>query len=768
MKPYLESSRRIARVGLILFALSMVASAIVSIQYCTAVSHANVPSVTNMFSPLIAFVYIGGVALAMDGFSFLNKRADSDYYHSLPVSRRKLFWAITLGALTWIVSTVLGSVLLTVIIFTLTKTPFVQLYALVAVPFFTIAALLVFAAAAIAMSLTGTALTGLGLTVLVFGLLRFVQFSVARGIVANAQIIGWLDLPWYLTPVTNIATGQLAQLLRPMLRQTLYSPFNMLYSALLAGAELFLARVLFARRPSELAEHGAKNVALQTGFACAAVIPIVMLFASGIVKQRNVGFPVVAGVAAGVYLIYQGVALRSTRKVLLSLPWLLVPLAVGVAGYYGTLGAASAMQNYVPSAQDVAYVQFTGGSRGSESISYQEYRVSQVRFTQDDVIQYAVDTLQDNVSTIRTSGYLNYSYDYEAGYLLETQPVKFVLKNGRTVSRVLTFLNQNTLLTYSLQNSAFEEAIRSLPPQSAVCYLQGDDPYKGGYAAGSRVLSAFYEELPTADYPANGRYTYYDPLVQYNVDDEQIFGSITASGYIGMTRFSDYYNIRRGMPKTASAWMSYQNSRSKGEYLDLMQQMLKKSATLTDEMDYFNFDMTFYNVPMSDGTKQVASFYFSSSMGDGTDELKEQLQPLMEELVSLLLRSEPTIDPNALCVYTNWSGRVHKDDGTYYGAEILAEQMATNEKETFVSGGSIYYVSDGSIVYGGVSGAITSYNPCYRTFAAEDQARLLEILQQWNELQDEFNYRYYGSSSGDGPIIGSNAPYATPTPAPMG
>ena len=111
MKPYLESIRKLARVGLILFALSLVASAVVTIQYCAAPYHYNAPSITQMFSPLIVFIYLGGVVLAMDGFSFLNKRSDSDFYHSLPVSRKKLFWAISLAALTWVAATVLGSVL---------------------------------------------------------------------------------------------------------------------------------------------------------------------------------------------------------------------------------------------------------------------------------------------------------------------------------------------------------------------------------------------------------------------------------------------------------------------------------------------------------------------------------------------------------------------------------------------------------------------------------------------------------------------------------
>ena len=761
MKPYLESIRKLSRVGLILFALSIVANAVISIQYCTVQYHSNVPNMTSMFMPLIAFIYAGGVVLALEGFSFLNKRSDSDFYHSLPVSRAKLFWAITLAAFTWIAATVLGSVLMTVIVFTLTKTSFVQLYALVAVPFFTIATLMVFAATAIAMNLTGTAITGLGLTVLVFGLLRFVQFTIARGIVANAQIIGWLDLPWYLTPVTNIATGQIAQLLRPMLRQTLYAPVNMIYSAAIAVGELFLAQLLFKKRHSELAEHGATSAAVQTVFACAAVIPVVMLFSSGIIREKNPSLPIVVGIAVGIYVIYQIVVLRTAKKVLRTLPWLLVPIAIGAAGYFGTMGTASAMQTYVPNTQDVAYVQFPGVSRGSESISYQQYEVSKVKFTETDVRQYAVETLRDNIANIRRLGYINYNYDAQAGYLLINQPVTFVLKNGAKFSRMLTFLNQNTLLTYCQENEDFMKAISTLPPQDSVRYLQGASPYQKGYAESNKVLEAFYSELSTTSYPASDSYRYYDPNAQYTTNEDQNFGSLTISGYIGMVRYWDDYNIRLGMPKTASAWMEYQNGMSQGEHLDVLQQMTVKSETLQDDMDYFNLSTIVYNVPMSDGTKQTLSFYFDRSPYDNTTDMKDQLQPLVNEFVSILQRSKPTTNPTDLCTLVSWGGRMHNDDGTYIGADVIAQQPATNSDGSFVSGGSIYYVSDGRVISGGSIGAINAYNPCFRAFSEADQARLIEIFQQWKALQDQYNYTVYGSKPIDGPSIGTG-PIPTP------
>ena len=168
---------------------------------------------------------------------------------------------------------------------------------------------------------------------------------------------------------------------------------------------------------------------------------------------------------------------------------------------------------------------------------------------------------------------------------------------------------------------------------------------------------------------------------------------------------------------------------------------------------------------MTDGTQQTMSFYFDRSGSEDQNEIKDQMQPLMDELSDIMLRSVPTINPHDFCVLTNWSGRVHKDDGTYYGADIIAKQMITNSDSTFVSGSSIYYVSDGSVYISGNAGTLTSYNPSYRTFTPQDQKRLVEILQQWQALQN----LYYSANSGGidtSPTIGGLQIYATPTPTP--
>ncbi|HWP21150.1 MAG TPA: hypothetical protein VN417_00310, partial [Candidatus Cryosericum sp.] len=467
MKPYLESVRRLSRTGLVLFVLAVVASIVISMQYCISQDNSRLLSLSQMFLPLMVYTFAGGIVLAFDGFSFLTKRADSDYYHSLPISRKNLFWAVTLAALTWIAATVLASSLITTVVFTVTKTIFVPLYPLVAVPFYIVATMLVFAAAAIACSLSGTILTNLAITMVVLFLPRFIQFSIARGIIAKALLLSWFDLPWFLDPTTNIATGQIVVLSRVILKNEMFHAVNILYSLALTAGELFLGSFFFVRRHSEVAEHGAKNAKIQTLFACLLTLPVVLLFSSGIMNATWQNILLVFGVALGCYAIYQTVVFRSAKKVLRSLPWYLVPALFAVCVYFGVQISGIAVRNEMPERSEITYVSFPGSDRSSDARGYASLQIAKVKFTDSDLLDYAFVSLMDNIDSVNRYGYFNYDFDpLSTGYIL-SEPVTFGLKNGTTISRILVFTNGNQLNSMRNANSEYFKAIQTLPPMDS-------------------------------------------------------------------------------------------------------------------------------------------------------------------------------------------------------------------------------------------------------------------------------------------------------------
>ncbi len=773
MKPYLESTRRLSRLGLILLVLTAVGSIVVAIQFCTAAYQNSIPGLADMFMPLTIYTFFGGIVLAFDGFSFLTKRADSDYYHSLPVSRRGLFWSITLAALTWVAATVLTSVIFTTLIFTISKTAFVPLYPLVAVPFFVISTMLVFAAGAIACSLTGTLITDIALTLIVLFLPRFVQFVLARGIVAQAQIVSWIDLPWYLKPETNIATGQIVVLSRTLLQNQMYHWGNFVYSLILTAAELFAGCLLFKRRHSEIAEHGAKNAKMQTLFACLLVLPILLILVSGAVNLTRQNILLIVVIAIGCYAIYQIVVMRRMKKVLLSLPWFLVPGLLTVCLYFGVQTVGDTMRNEVPLQQDVAYIEFPGSDRASDTVSYASYLVAQADFDDEDLIEYVLSTLRDNVDSYNQYGYYSYDYDYDSteNYYTSIEPVNIVLKSGRKVGRLITFINGAYLDSLRSENSAFAEAICSLPPEDSIRYCQGKDIYDENYSGGETIRQTLYKEVAATNYVPYSEYNKTDySYERYGKDELQTFGSLRLHGYVGMVRYHDYYTIRLALPETCSTWMQVQNAISSDEHLDLLQEICAVSDSFINDDDMMDVTFSFYNIPMKDGSKQSNSFYYSRyAYSDNSSNV--DFSDLVAELIEILNRSTPTTDPNAFCVYTTWSGRAMGEDGNYIGADAMILPNVATGSNLYASYGDVVYTSDGSTIYVGRNGSIYSYNPSYRSFTVADQARVIQILNEWQERQKNWNYSY-SEETDDSDIIDGNGldsfevPMATPTPMP--
>ena len=771
MKPYLESIRRLSRVALMLLVLCVTASVIMAMQFCTTEYVSNIPSFQQMFLPIIIYAFVGGITLAMDAFSFLNKRSDSDYYHGLPISRRRLFWAICLGAITWLAATILLSVISVLVVYTVSHTPFVPNYALVAVPFCLAVSLLTFAAAAIAMSLTGTWMTGIALTTLVLGLPRFVQFVVARGIIARFGMMSWLDLPWYLSPVSNVATGQIVTFTRNMLGIQLYHIGNSLYSLLIAAVELVVACLLFVRRPSEIAERGAKDAKQQTLFACLVIFPIGILFASKAVVPTLTNLLIVAAVMIALFVIYQVVSLRNTQKAIRSLPWALIPASVALVFYLLTPLALNATKYDIPSASEVSYIQFLGASRGNGDVPYDEYRVSLVKFSDDNLKKYVLATLQENVGNTDSYGNVGYTN----GQYVTYEPVKIVLNNGRKISRELVFGNSNTLNSMREQNPDFAKAIRSLPPLDSICYRQGFDAYDAKYPQSQSIQEAYYADVAEIGLIPNWQYNQRTDNDNGSIGENQSFGSLSLTGYVGSQRYYNYYAITLKTQNSAAAWMRWQNNQSSNEYFDILKQISAQAdAPFNNTTDYLNCTFSFYNVPFNNGTKKFSTYYYNRSATDETV-LNNSFSPLANELIDIISRSEPTDNPNDLCVFMNWSGRALDDKGAYIGADVIARQYASSGGalasggQLFGSAGNVaYYTSSGYPIYYNMDGTIASYNPCYRAFSPQDQTRVIEILKEWTDLQKQLQFSYDGEYSPEVTIGtgGERVISVTPTPVP--
>lgn len=745
MTLYRESMRRLSRTAVTLMALTFIASLI-----CAIIGGGNstvfMTSAVEMSPVLAVYAFVGGAGLAFAGFSFLNKRVESDFYHSIPVKRADLFLSVTAAAATWMLFTVVLSAATSVVVYLALGRPFAPLYPFMNAGYFFSAALLVFAAAAIGCTITGTWFTNVILTGLVLFLPRYILFMIGRTLIADTGMMSWLDLRGFLDPTTNAATGVVVMLSRPMLMGKLVNGVGIIWSLVLALIELGAGALLFKRRPSELAEQGASNRILQIVFACLLSLTVLLVFTVRANQATGIFLCIILVAAFACYAVYQIIVLRSARRVLLSLPWFLCSVAVSAAILFGAQAAARKALNVCPSSGEIASVRFLGNDRGRSPVSYATILTERIEFTEESVKGYVADTLRQNIDSVYTYGYLYTDSNFSC-----VEPVCIRLQNGRTLYRVLMFSDSKALLDCRRDNEEYCHAVLQLPPDDTVKAVSGyidsrtsegrsplnfDSPelyalceyYFGEQRAAGDIIP-YYTHAPSryrvfVDSRRNAYYNYTP------VNEEQNCGGFDIGGYIGTTRYHDNVTITLQTPATASYYMRLRNRYAGNADPVRLRDMyaVARSSRFETEGMYYSVGIEIMNCPNADGDRQWASLDWYINLGDDYDSPHQypEFKPLMDELVDILARGTLTEDCTRLCVVPHY--------------DIVW--------------------ADGSSEY--ISG---SY---YLGFSPADEARLLEIVGAWS-VMTEARYSVMGHSDAvreEAPD--TMLPVPTPTPVPVG
>lgn len=712
MTLYKESMRRLFRVGLVLMLLSVVASLTWTFLRNPGQGGTKLPSALEMAPVLAVYAFVGGIGMAFSGFSFLNRRSESDFYHSIPARRADLYFSIVAAAVTWLFATVVLSSLASTIAFLLMKTPFVPLYPLMNVGFFFAAALLVFAAAAIGCALTGTWFSNIVVTGLVLLLPRYIFYIVVYGAVVDTSIVSWLDFKLLLDPSTNAATSLITFLSHRELGAHIVSLPGILWSLFVALAELAAGALLFVRRPSELAENGAKNRALQTVFACLVALPLLLMVAVlGLRWVTPIFIIIVLAASLACYAIYQLIVLRNFRRMLRSLPWYLCTVVVAAAVLFAGEATTWRVQRDIPAASDIAYVRFLGYDRNSSQQSYASLSISGIKFSEDVVVDLVAKTLRANVEDHQRYGYVI----VDSEYYVNTESVQIVLHNGRKINRQLIFPDSRMLEEYLSENEAYRHAIRQLPPEqsvrivtSGISYADnlGENPnantpalfalyqqYANEQSAGKTIIP--YWKFDPAKY--ENYYGNYDGHTYSQSEEKQQFGEVMVSGYVGTKRYSDNISITLATPKAASRMMALKNRYANdvdGSEFAAAHKKAKELDALSEYYYYYLY-LQVYNYPGQGGERYTAlySWYSNNTPDSSIWQRYTGFAPLLDEIAEILLRGELTDDPTALCVVPTYD---------------------------FQQGDSVYN---------------STWSVRFLSFSPADEKRLLEILSCWDSLE---------------------------------
>lgn len=712
MKLYKEAMRRLGLVGIALLAVSVVLTAIFCASSANGIAQGGmqVNSVFDLLPTLSVFAYAGGIGFAYVGFSFLNKRADSDFYHSLPVRRSDLYIANTLAALTWTVATVVLSAIVSLVVYLFVAAPFVPAYYPLGVLFFIVATMLVYAAAAIAVSVTGTLFTNIVMTGIVLFLPRFILFMIGRTVVAGVNIVGWWDLQGLLNPRTNVATGLIVMTRRAFLGKDFVTLGNSLYSLLLAAVEIVLGGWLFVKRPSELAERGAKNSRLQTLFACLLTLPVllVMLRYTNTVRKLTIAILVVASLA--IYIAYQAIALRGVKRVAKTLPWYVCTAALAFAVFFGMRAVNTSVLNVSPAASEIQSVQFGVPEPEWGEANYNNLLVSNIVFTEDEVKDCVAKYLHNAVERLQTAAdtedYYYGSRTFEKGVSNSIIPVKITLHNGRVIKRSFEFTNMNVLNTARETNAEYCKAIRSFPNVQEACFVRAESNNDSMTKANAlKLKETFFSEMTAENQIAANEFLIVDPAKAlqsgnwYSKDGEQSFGTLFVGGYAGTQRFYQYYNIQLQTPNTAALWMQLNNQIGGADVVRQAEAEVQELRERAEENSSGNISLIVTNVPMQDGSKQQIYFNSGWYYYDGKEQGNDIGAKYIDEMLEILRRGTLTSDPNALSVCVDYY--------IYYSTN--SSKMDTRRLDAAV----------------------------YLTLTPEDAASFIRVMRDWNEAQAE-------------------------------
>ena len=657
MKLYKEMLRKLMPVGLPLLIVTMVFTLLKGGSDCFGAFYLaqSTSAISQVY--ILRYYVFTAIFFALQGFSFQFSRAGSDVYHSLPIKRTQMYAAVLLATATWMGATIILNELVMLIIYLVSGCPFVPVYILLPILYYFVASMLVFTAAAIGCSVSGTIITALASTGIVLLLPRYIQFLFARGIVERVPLVGWLDFGVLLDPTTNAATGILAMQLRNVYNGHLITLPHILYSLIPLTVMLIAGLWLFKRRPSEIAQknggYRAWTIITAIMLAFTVLMPITMN------EQRlfsTYGF-ILTAAAFGVFIVYQLIVSTKVKKALVSLPFFLIAVmaVLAVSGLIQT--AADSMLNTTPAASEIESVTFRGYDYKTSDPTYTTHVTQDIEFVDEETKAYVAQALEDAVDEILQDAY-TYVYEYNQYAVIE--PIEIKLSNGATIKRTIEFDDINELNALRLENQAYAEAVHAFPPLDSVQYLLVEEDFTQeeeqtileAYLAEAQengLLNGYYYRDRMQDILPNGNYAV--------LGDNQILTSIISTGYVGQDRYNDTYPIRLNTPETASLLMRTYNDYAGSTSLEQIAEVIKRfDDGNAGENDEINLSIAVFNYESEDGCclQENTYFYLGYYMLESEMFYHSRQLEYMRRFIDVLSSAVLTDDPEGVFIRLNW------------------------------------------------------------------------------------------------------------------
>ena len=433
----------------------------------------GIPSGDALSLPIKPYIYIMGFLFPMLAFGWMNKRANSDFYHAIPVKRTQMYFSTVLAILAWMFIGIGAYALVKALLYLVSGLPFNYLLNLCVTINMLIACIEVVGAVSLACAISGTRFVNFAAALVILFMPRLL-FTVLASFISAIQhgslVVNKMSI--FFDPTYNIIATPVSTLIG-----ALFDDFNggvsvnyahvpaMLYTLAYSLLLVFLGYLAFKKRKSEAAGIPTTSSVFQHVIGICIGMPLLfvldLLILQDDISGILISFFILIAFAFVFFCLYYLISTKSAKKTIASMPWFFVCLGIAVLFVFLPKLIVKSAEKVEVSPENVRgyYVVGTdednyphifdlGGYFGS---SYNTLAASLCEFTDEESVKIISEAYARRNSPVSA--------------MTIDMVVRIDRTNGRDITRRLSFTEpeMDQLKKLRLKNEQYDMAVKEFP-----------------------------------------------------------------------------------------------------------------------------------------------------------------------------------------------------------------------------------------------------------------------------------------------------------------
>ncbi len=542
----------------------------------------NQPIAAAIAPALILLMYLGSAVFTFVSFKHLNSRSASDFYDSLACSRISGYISRILAVFTWQYGIIVLTMLVRIITMAANGVSFDWSFIPKLLLSFMAGSALIIGCVSLAMSITGTLLSNVVVSLAILGLPRFLLFVADRFIVGASTKI-FVDISKFgifLNPLYNIPTSIILDVTRKWefygVSEILINPGAILYTFILGFIYIGAGLLLMKKRKSELAGKSAPNKAIGHIISAAIALPFLAYGFYSLINYGVVSFTNYADIQKCIlfivigfliFITFEFIMLRNIKSLLKSIPIFIITIVFSLGLIYTQNKIGLKINSIVPEADEIEYIKIDENyaviHKYKPLYTYSNLLTKDIEFTDPELIYLMQDNFNktiDNNNERRMNGNLPYNRATEIY-------CEFKLKNGKSIYRNVSMFDENKEAIKDLvtNNSEYLDLSYRMPPLSKVNSIKLFTNAIADENFSTLIYESFITEYQNSDLETKNdilfhrNSNYYFRLISLPDSDvyyqEAQFAHFFVAGKINDYNFGNYYYLNRFVPKTAGMYI---------------------------------------------------------------------------------------------------------------------------------------------------------------------------------------------------------------------